>query len=168
MHITSKHLPIHLLPFLGKNANICLLRLSGHGLLGLYVVAQFFFNFGPNATTFIVAGECFPTRYRSTASGTSAAAGKIGSIIAQAAIAPLRVRGATKTSASPWLNHVLEIYALFMFLGIFTTLCIPETKRLTLERLSNEEPVESEAPYHETVTEVAEGKENHSAEAPSL
>jgi PHS family inorganic phosphate transporter-like MFS transporter len=34
---------------------------------------------------------------------------------------------------------VLEIYALFMFLGIFTTLCIPETKRLTLEELSGED-----------------------------
>jgi PHS family inorganic phosphate transporter-like MFS transporter len=142
-------------------------KLSSHGLLGLYVVAQFFFNFGPNATTFIVAGECFPTRYRSTASGISAAAGKIGSIIAQAAIAPLRVRGATKTVPSPWLNHVLEIYALFMFLGIFTTLCIPETKRLSLEELSGEESVESEAPNHEIVEERA-GKEGPGVEAKSL
>ena len=63
----------------------------------------------------------------------------MGSIIAQAAIAPLRVRGATKTNANPWLNHVLEIYALFMFLGIFTTLLIPETKRITLEVLSGED-----------------------------
>lgn len=114
-------------------------KLSEHALLALYVIAQFFFNFGPNATTFIVPGECFPTRYRSTSHGISAAAGKIGSIIAQAAIAPLRVRGATKTNANPWLNHVLEIYALFMFLGIFTTLCIPETKRKTLEELSGDE-----------------------------
>lgn len=99
-----------------------------------------FFNFGPNSTTFIVPGECFPTRYRSTSHGISAASGKIGSIIAQAAIAPLRVRGTVKGGPSnPWLNHVLEIYALFMFLGIFTTLCIPETKRMTLEALSGEE-----------------------------
>ncbi|KAM3078183.1 acid phosphatase pho5 [Clarireedia jacksonii] len=114
-------------------------KLSGHGLLGLYVVAQFFFNFGPNATTFIVPGECFPTRYRSTSHGFSAASGKLGSIIAQAAIAPLRVRGATKTNANPWLNHVLQIYAAFMFAGIFTTLCIPETKRIPLEVLAGEE-----------------------------
>ncbi|KAG0648040.1 Repressible high-affinity phosphate permease [Hyphodiscus hymeniophilus] len=112
---------------------------DGHGLLALYVLAQFFFNFGPNATTFIVPGECFPTRYRSTSHGISAASGKIGSIIAQAAIAPLRVRGATKTNANPWLNHVLEIYALFMFLGIGTSLCIPETKRKTLEELNGED-----------------------------
>ncbi|TGO15293.1 hypothetical protein BTUL_0042g00640 [Botrytis tulipae] len=114
-------------------------KLSGHGLLGLYVVAQFFFNFGPNTTTFIVPGECFPTRYRSTSHGFSAGMGKIGSIIGQAAIAPLRVRGATAKSASPWLDHVLEIYAVFMFAGIFTTLCIPETKRISLEVLSGED-----------------------------
>ncbi|KAH8674776.1 major facilitator superfamily domain-containing protein [Tricladium varicosporioides] len=113
-------------------------HLSGHALLALYVLAQFFFNFGPNATTFIVPGECFPTRYRSTSHGFSAASGKLGSIIAQAAIAPLRVRGATKAVPNPWLNHVLEIYALFMFLGIFTSLCIKETKRVTLEVLSGE------------------------------
>lgn len=35
----------------------------------------------------------------------------------------------------------MQIYSLFMFLGIFTTLCIPETKRLTLEQLSGEDPV---------------------------
>lgn len=59
-------------------------RLGKNGLLGIYVVAQFFFNFGPNSTTFIVPGECFPTRYRSTSHGLSAAAGKIGSIIGKA------------------------------------------------------------------------------------
>jgi MFS transporter, PHS family, inorganic phosphate transporter len=115
-------------------------KMSGHALLALYVLAQFFFNFGPNATTFIVPGECFPTRYRSSSHGISAAAGKVGSILAQALIGPLRTRGATATNASPWLNHVMEIYALFMFLGIFTSLLIPETKRKTLEQLAGEVP----------------------------
>ncbi|KAJ6153653.1 phosphate:H+ symporter [Penicillium chermesinum] len=65
------------------------LKHSHNGLLALYVIAQFFFNFGPNATTFIVPGECFPTRYRSTSHGISAAAGKIGAIIAQCVFGPL-------------------------------------------------------------------------------
>jgi PHS family inorganic phosphate transporter-like MFS transporter len=125
-------------------------HLSGHALLALYVLAQFFFNFGPNSTTFIVPGECFPTRYRSTSHGFSAASGKIGAIIAQAAIAPLRVRGATAGAtgrdASPWLPHVMQIFALFMFLGIFTTLCIPETARITLEVLSGEEEAHTTTP----------------------
>jgi PHS family inorganic phosphate transporter-like MFS transporter len=113
-------------------------KLSSHGLLGLYVVAQFFFNFGPNATTFIVPSECFPARYQSICQSFSAASGKIGSIVAQAGIAQLRTRSATETNTNPWLNHVLEIFALFILLGVFTSLCIPETKRITRESLSGE------------------------------
>jgi MFS transporter, PHS family, inorganic phosphate transporter len=32
----------------------------------------------------------------------------------------------------------MQIYSLFMFLGIFSTLLIPETKRITLEKLAGE------------------------------
>lgn len=54
-------------------------------------------------------------------------------------IGPLRTRGVvTKANPSPWLNHVMQIFALFMFLGIFTTLLLPETKRKTLEELAGE------------------------------
>ena len=113
---------------------------SHNGLLALYVLAMFFFNFGPNATTFIVPGECFPTRYRSTSHGISAAAGKLGAIIAQCVFGPLVHRGAAKGSSdSTWLNHIMQIFSLFMFCGIFTTLLIPETKRKTLEDLSGED-----------------------------
>lgn len=115
-------------------------RISPNGLLAIYVLAQFFFNFGPNATTFIVPGEVFPTRYRSTSHGISAAMGKIGSIIGQGAIAPLRTRGAVPGgNPNPWMDHVLEIYALFMLLGVGTTFLIPETKRKTLEELCGED-----------------------------
>jgi PHS family inorganic phosphate transporter-like MFS transporter len=115
-------------------------HLSSHALLALYVLCQFFFNFGPNATTFIVPGECFPTRYRSTSHGISAASGKVGAIIAQVLIGPLRTRKrpAAKDQNSPWLNHVMQIFAAFMFAGIFTTILIPETKRKTLEELAGE------------------------------
>jgi hypothetical protein len=33
-------------------------QIGENGLLACYVIAQFFFNFGPNSTTFIVPGEC--------------------------------------------------------------------------------------------------------------
>jgi PHS family inorganic phosphate transporter-like MFS transporter len=116
------------------------LKNSHNGLLALYVLAQFFFNFGPNATTFIVPGECFPTRYRSTSHGISAAAGKVGAIIAQCVFGPLVHRGAPAgSSESPWLKHVMQIFALFMLCGLFTTFLIPETKRKTLEELSGED-----------------------------
>jgi PHS family inorganic phosphate transporter-like MFS transporter len=114
-------------------------HISPNGLLAIFVLAQFFFNFGPNATTFIVPGECFPTRYRSTSHGISAASGKIGSIIGQGAIAPLRTRGFVKGgNPNPWMDHVLEIYAFFMLLGIGSTALIKETKRKTLEELADD------------------------------
>lgn len=61
---------------------------------------------------------------------------------------PLRTRGAhsvngvapTGKAASPWLNHVMEIFALFMLCGLFTSFLIPETKRKTLEELAGEVP----------------------------
>ncbi len=102
-------------------------------------------NSGPNATTFIIPGEVFPTRYRSSGHGISAATGKVGAIIAQVLIGPLRTRGATATNASPWLPHVMQIYSVFMFVGMFTTLLIPETRRKTLEELSGEEQSASQA-----------------------
>jgi PHS family inorganic phosphate transporter-like MFS transporter len=49
----------------------------------LYCLANFFTNFGANVTTFIIPGEIFPTRYRSTAHGIAAASGKLGAIVAQ-------------------------------------------------------------------------------------
>ncbi|ELU36270.1 inorganic phosphate transporter [Rhizoctonia solani AG-1 IA] len=51
---------------------------GGSVLVFLYCLANFFQNFGPNTTTFIVPGEAFPTRYRATAHGISAASGKLG------------------------------------------------------------------------------------------
>jgi MFS transporter, PHS family, inorganic phosphate transporter len=113
-------------------------KLSGHDMLAIYVLIQLFFNWGPNTTTFIVPGECFPTRYRSTSHGISAGSGKIGSIIAQGAIAPLRTRGDHGKVKNSWLNHVMQIFSAFMFAGIFTTLLIPETKRRTLEDLAQD------------------------------
>lgn len=49
----------------------------------LYVIGQILFNFGPNATTYIIPAEIFPTRYRATCHGISAGAGKLGSILIQ-------------------------------------------------------------------------------------
>ncbi|OQE17139.1 hypothetical protein PENFLA_c025G10748 [Penicillium flavigenum] len=108
------------------------------GLLALYVLTQFCFNFGPNATTFIVPGECFPTRYRGTAHGVSAAVGKIGAIMAQCVFIPLVYRGAKAPGDAPWLDHVTQIFSGFMFCGFAATFFIHETKRRSLEVLCGE------------------------------
>ncbi|KAH8680991.1 major facilitator superfamily domain-containing protein [Xylariales sp. PMI_506] len=119
-------------------------ELSQGSLLALYVVAQFFFNWGPNTTTFIVPGECFPTRYRSSGHGLSAAMGKIGAIIAQVVSIPLLSKDSPAncegTSCSPWLARLLQIFALFMLCGGVVTILIPETKGITLEELAGEAP----------------------------
>jgi PHS family inorganic phosphate transporter-like MFS transporter len=101
----------------------------------LYCLTNFFQNFGPNTTTFVIPGEVFPTRYRSTAHGISAASGKFGAIIAQVGFARLRDIGGTNA----FVKHILEIFALFMLTGIFSTLLLPETKGKTLEDLSGED-----------------------------
>jgi len=104
------------------------------GFVVLYCFANFFQNFGPNSTTFVIPGEVFPTRYRSTAHGISAASGKLGAIVAQVGFARLANIGGT----NKFVKHILEIFAFFMLTGIFSTLLLPETKQKTLEELSNE------------------------------
>ncbi|KAH9847518.1 inorganic phosphate transporter [Lenzites betulinus] len=109
---------------------------SGRGaFVFLYCLANFFQNFGPNTTTFIVPGEVFPTRYRATAHGISAASGKFGAVIAQLAFQWLKDVG----GPNQFLNHILEIFAFFMLTGVFSTMLIPETNQKTLEFLSNED-----------------------------
>ncbi|KAI0783637.1 inorganic phosphate transporter [Abortiporus biennis] len=107
---------------------------SSKAFVFLYCLANFFQNFGPNTTTFVVPGEAFPTRYRSTSHGISAASGKLGAIVAQVGFAQLKDIG----GPSKFVKHILEIFAFFMLTGIFSTLLITETMGKSLEDLSNE------------------------------
>ncbi|KAF9996867.1 Inorganic phosphate transporter pho84 [Entomortierella chlamydospora] len=100
----------------------------------LFALTQFFQNFGPNATTFIIPGEVFPTRYRSTGHGIAAGSGKLGAIIAQVGFAQLKDHGGSNKG----IPDLLKIFALFMLIGLLVTFLIPETKGKTLEELSNE------------------------------
>ncbi|OAA38833.1 phosphate permease [Metarhizium rileyi] len=117
-------------------------HLSEGAMLALYIIGQFLFNAGPNTTTFVVPGECFPTRYRSTGHGVSAAMGKVGAIVAQGISIPLlregQVAGCVGNDCSPYLDRLLKLFALFMLLGTLVSFLIPETKGLTLEELSGE------------------------------
>jgi len=103
----------------------------------IFTLCQFFQNFGPNTTTFIVPGEVFPTRYRSTGHGISAASGKLGAIISQVGFLRIKDIGGKDNS----IDKVIIIFAPMMFLGLLSTLLIPETKNRTLEELSNEKQV---------------------------
>ncbi|KAI9152099.1 Repressible high-affinity phosphate permease [Paramyrothecium foliicola] len=139
--------PLQLIGFLLLTILFCVLGFKLHDLsegtlLALYVVGQFLFNAGPNTTTFIVPGECFPTRYRSTGHGLSAAMGKIGAIIAQGISIPLLHKDSPANckgnACSPFLDRLLQLFALFMLLGTLVSFLIPETKGYTLEELSGE------------------------------
>jgi PHS family inorganic phosphate transporter-like MFS transporter len=55
---------------------------SAAATVALVSVCHFAFNFGANSLTFIIPAEIFPTCYRCTCHGISAAAGKLGSIVA--------------------------------------------------------------------------------------
>ncbi|KAF2691540.1 phosphate permease [Lentithecium fluviatile CBS 122367] len=141
--------PIQIGGFAILTVIFCVLGFAWRGLtkihlLVLYVMAQFFFNFGPNATTFITPAEIFPTRVRSTGHGLSAGLGKLGAVIAQVFFAPMIKRGATHENPTPWIHGVMQIFALFMFLGMLTSLLVPESKNTSLEALSGEQ---AEGPY---------------------
>ena len=97
-------------------------------IIMLYVLCQLSFNLGPNTTTFIIPAEIFPTRYRCTCHGISAAAGKLGSIVGQVFIAHVRFPGEKPGDQGP-LGWILMILAFFMALGAAVTrFMLPETR----------------------------------------
>ncbi|KAL8378538.1 hypothetical protein RB599_008378 [Gaeumannomyces hyphopodioides] len=148
--------------------------LSGNELLALYTIAQFFFNCGPNSTTFVIPGEVFPTKYRSTSHGISAASGKLGAIIAQVVFGPLKSIGADKERAKadprwlyPWINHIMQIFACIMALGFFTTLLIPETARKTLEELGGMDEPTDAIPKSDSSPDVVPATEAEASKKPA-
>jgi MFS transporter, PHS family, inorganic phosphate transporter len=70
--------------------------------------------------------------------------GKVGAIIAQVMSIPLLNKDSpadcTGSACSPWLDRLMQIFALFMLSGLFVSLLIPETKGITLEELAGEAP----------------------------
>ncbi|OQS03292.1 inorganic phosphate transporter 1-6, partial [Thraustotheca clavata] len=109
---------------------------------------QFFFNFGPNSTTFIIPAEVFPTAVRSTGHGISAASGKAGAILSAQCFAVV---------AKTWgFDSVLYIFSGCCFMGLLFSFWVPETKGLTLEELSEniEDSKLGGGPYVESTTPV--------------
>jgi MFS transporter, PHS family, inorganic phosphate transporter len=94
-------------------------------IITFYVLAQLLFNLGPNTLTFIIPAEIFPTRYRGTCHGISAAAGKLGSIIVQAFLQRVHVSDANSHS----LAWVLIGFSFAMGLGaVFAWAWLPEVQ----------------------------------------
>lgn len=64
--------------------------------------------------------------------------GKLGAVFAQIFFAPMIKRGASHDNPTPWIHGVMQIFALFMFLGMLTSLLVPESKQARLEALAGE------------------------------
>lgn len=47
--------------------------------------------------------------------------------------------GCKGSACSPWLDHLMQIFAFFMFCGTFVSFLVPETKGLSLEVLAGEQ-----------------------------
>lgn len=116
----------------------CYTQISAHPavFVFLYTLVQFFNNFGPNATTFVIAAECFPTRFRTTAHGIAAASGKAGAILAAQGFSLLKDNGGAAGS-NAFVYGLLWIFSGFMLVGLLFTFLVPETKGKSLEELSN-------------------------------
>jgi len=111
----------------------------------IYCLVQFFFNFGPNSTTFIIPSEAFPTRVRTTAHGIAAATGKAGAILGAQAFSRIANIGGKNVS----MTTVLGIFTACMFLGLMSTFWVPETKNMTLEEI--EEESEKQTPNEKNI-----------------
>ncbi|KAJ7894035.1 inorganic phosphate transporter [Mycena leptocephala] len=95
--------------------------LSKAGFIVCFSFLQFFFNFGANTTTYCYPAEVFPTRFRASAHGLSAAAGKAGAIISALAFNSL--------SNTIGTDKVLWIFVGCCFAGALFTLLLPEVRR---------------------------------------
>ena len=88
----------------------------------MYFLSSFFNQFGPNAVTFLVAAEVYPTPVRATAHGFSAAWGKLGALTAAILYNYISVQ--QRFYVVPW----------FGLMGMFVTLVfLPDTTGLDLK-----------------------------------
>ncbi|GAB4850910.1 Probable inorganic phosphate transporter 1-3 [Ancistrocladus abbreviatus] len=113
------------------------------GFIIMYAFTFFFANFGPNATTFIVPAEVFPTRLRSTCHGISAATGRLGAIAGAFGFLYISQEKDPKQRDAGYPSGIgkkdsLILLAGLNFIGAIFTLLILETKGKTLEEASGE------------------------------
>ena len=96
------------------------------GFQTMYFLSSFFNQFGPNAVTFLVAAEVYPTPIRATAHGFSAACGKAGALTA--AVAYNYIDTHKKFYVQPWFG-LLGMLVTFLFLPDTTGLDLKEQER---------------------------------------
>ncbi|KAH8675299.1 major facilitator superfamily domain-containing protein [Xylariales sp. PMI_506] len=93
----------------------------------LVAICHFCFNFGANTLTFVIPAEVFPTCYRCTCHGISAAAGKVGSMVA------LLVVYGINSGHTTWNRQGLVFLifgAVLAFGAIYSWAYLPNVQRL--------------------------------------
>ncbi|KAK4158195.1 major facilitator superfamily domain-containing protein [Chaetomidium leptoderma] len=90
-------------------------------------ICHFMFNFGANTLTFMIPAEIFPTSYRCTCHGISAAAGKLGSIVAVVVVYGINSGYVSATRQ----GLIFLLFATFMALGaVFSWAYLPDVQRV--------------------------------------
>ncbi|KAL8755112.1 MAG: hypothetical protein Q9199_003873 [Rusavskia elegans] len=92
----------------------------------MYFLSSFFNQFGPNAVTFLVAAEVYPTPIRATAHGVSAATGKLGALLASVLYNYIDTQ--TKFYVVPWFG-LMGMLVTVLFLPDTTGLDLKEQER---------------------------------------
>jgi hypothetical protein len=130
-------IPLQVIGFIGCAAGLLLAALGGGGdqstdhlalIVSGFLLFQLMTNLGPNATTYLLAGEVFPTRIRGLGAGFAAASGKVGAVLT-AFLFP--------TLLKAWGTERLLMVLVFTSLlgAVVTWLYRIETKGLDLEKL---------------------------------
>jgi MFS family permease len=109
---------LQVIGFVGMTVGLAILAASGSGGAAAWVLAGFvifnlMLNFGPNATTYMLPAQLFPTRLRATGHGFSAASGKVGAVIGTFLLSP--------AVAAFGLNSVMGAIAVLSLLGAVVT-----------------------------------------------
>jgi len=126
--------------FIGCAAGLFIAALSTHAtgaaqvalIFAGFMLFNFMTNAGPNAMTYLLAGEVFPTKVRGLGAGFAASFAKIGAVLT-AFLFPILL----KDLGTPLLLHILVGTSL---LGAFITWRFGiETKGLNLEKIGMED-----------------------------
>ncbi|KAG6171773.1 hypothetical protein E4U11_007852 [Claviceps purpurea] len=114
-------------------------------------IHHFVFNFGANTLTFIIPAEIFPTCYRCTCHGISAAAGKLGSILAVLVV--YGINSAYESDSRQGLIFLL-FGSVAAFGAVFSWLYLPDSQRVIEHEDSGKKFLETK-----NLEELGEGRE---------
>lgn len=135
---------LQIIGFLGMAVGLTLLALAGDPtvagasnlslVLAGFIIFNLLMNMGPNATTFLLSGEVFPTAIRASGAGFAAAFAKAGAVFG--------------TFALPLLKQIIGISNLLFLLALvcvlaagITAIFRVETAGRTLEAVGQEDTV---------------------------